>query len=97
MPIKQRTCKRRKVRINSDGYPNKHDVEHNKKCEQKYMLIDNPWMKSVLNKKNPKGYNKYLKHVVKKRIKTLQKKPKKSRKNKSRKNKSRKNKSRKNK
>ena len=87
MPDKQRTCKRRKVRINSDGSPNQDDMEHNKKCEQKYMFIDNPWMKSVLNKKKPKGYNKYLKHLVKKRIKTLKNKPKKSRKNKSRKTK----------
>ena len=40
MPHKKRTCKRRKVRINSHGYPNQDDMEHNKKCEQKYMLID---------------------------------------------------------
>lgn len=73
MPDKRRTCKRRKVRINSNGSPNQDDMEHNNKCEQKYMLIDNPWMKSVLNNKKPKGYNKYLKHLVKKRIKTLKK------------------------
>ena len=30
MPGKQRTCKRRKVRINSDGYPNQEDMKHNK-------------------------------------------------------------------
>ena len=75
MPDKQRTCKRRKVRINSDGSANQDDMKHNKKCEQKYMLIDNPWMKPVLNKIKPKGYNKYLKHLVKKRIKTLKNKP----------------------
>ena len=35
------------------------------------MLIDNPWMKSVLNIKKPKGYDKYLKHLVKQRMTTL--------------------------
>ena len=54
MPHKQRTCKRRKVRINSDGSYNQEDMEHNRKCEQKYMSIDNPWMKSVLNEKKTK-------------------------------------------
>lgn len=73
MPNKRKTCKRIKVRINSDGSLNKDDVEHNRKCEQKYMLIDNPWMKSVLNAKNPTGYNKFLKNVIKKRRKTLKK------------------------
>lgn len=29
------------------------------------MFINNPWMKSVLNEKNPKGYNKYFKQLVK--------------------------------
>ena len=71
MPDKQRTCKPRRVRINSDGSRNQEDMEHNNKCELKYMLIDNPWMKPLLNKKNPKGYDKYLKHLVKERIKTL--------------------------
>lgn len=74
MSNKRKTCKRIKVRINSDGSLNKDDVEHNRRCEQKYMLIDNPWMKSVLNGKNPKGYNKFLKNVIKKRRKTLKKK-----------------------
>ena len=73
-------CKNRRVRRNSDGSPNQEDVEHNRKCEQKYMLIDNPWMKEVLNKKNPKGYDKYLKHLVKERMKFLspRKRPRKS-------------------
>ena len=78
MPVKNRTCKRRKVRINSDGSFNQEDIEHNRKCEQKYMFIDNPWMKQVLNEKKPKGYNKVLKTLVKKRIKTLKNKTKKS-------------------
>ena len=42
------------------------------------MLIDNQWMNTLLNKKNPKGYEKYLKNLVKKRINTLKIKPKKS-------------------
>ena len=71
--IRNRTCKRRKVRINSDGSLNKDDLEHNRKCEQKYMIIDNPWMKSVFNKKKPKGYDKFLKKTIKKRMKTLKK------------------------
>ena len=50
------------------------DISHNKKCEEKHMLGDNPWMKSVLNKKNAKGYDKYLKHLVKNRTKTFMKK-----------------------
>ena len=75
---KQRTCKRRKVRKNPDGSLNLEDIEHNKKCEKKYMMIDNPWMKDILNKKNPTGYNKYLKHLVKNRIAMLKKKSKKS-------------------
>ena len=77
---KQRTCKRRKVRKNPDGSLNLEDIEHNKKCEEKYMMIDNPWMKDILNKKNPTGYNKYLKHLVKNRIAMLKKKSRKSRK-----------------
>ena len=77
MPNKQRTCKRRKVRKNSDGSLNQEDMEHNKKCEEKYMMVDNPWMNVVLNKKNPTSYDKHLKHVVKKRMKTLKIKPKK--------------------
>ena len=71
------TCKRIKVRINKDGSLNEQDMEHNRKCEQKNMLKDNIWMKDILNKKNPKGYNKYLKLQVKKRIKTLKNKSKK--------------------
>ena len=50
----KRTCKRRRVRKNSDGSLNEEDMEYNRKCEQKYMMIDNPWMKDVLNKKNQK-------------------------------------------
>ena len=88
---KKGTCKRRRVRINSDGSYNKNDMDHNKKCEQKHMLGDNPWMKSVLNEKKPKGYDKYLKHLVKKRMKTLKIKPKKNKsKRKSRKSKTKK-------
>lgn len=71
------TCKRIKVRKNKDGSLNEQDMEHNRKCEQKNMLKDNIWMKDILNKKNPKGYNKYLKLQVKKRIKTLKNKSKK--------------------
>ena len=79
---KSRKCKRRKVRQNPDGSFNQKDMEHNKKCEQQNMMVDNPWMKSVLNKKNPTGYNKYLKHLVIKRKATLKKNSKKSRKSK---------------
>lgn len=71
------TCKRIKVRKNKDGSLNEQDMEHNRKCEQKNMLKDNIWMKDILNKNNPKGYNKYLKLQVKKRIKTLKNKSKK--------------------
>lgn len=70
---KKGTCNRRRVRINSDGSYNQDDISHNKKCEEKHMLGDNPWMKSVLNKKNAKGYDKYLKHLVKNRTKTVKK------------------------
>ena len=73
---KKRTCKIRKVRINSDGTPNEEDMEHNRKCELKYIFIDNPWMKPLLKEKNPKGYNKDLKEMVKKRIKDLKTKSK---------------------
>ncbi len=38
------------------------------------MLKDNLWMKDILNIKKPKGYNKSLKLLVKKRIKTLKNK-----------------------
>ena len=31
---KNRTCKRRRVRKNSDGSLNEEDMEHNRKCEQ---------------------------------------------------------------
>jgi len=71
---KKRTCKPHRVRKNPDGSLNQKDMEYNKKCEQKYMFADNPWMKQVLSSKKPKGYDKYLKHLVKKRIKTLKKK-----------------------
>jgi hypothetical protein len=60
----RRTCKRKKVRIDSYGIRNKEDMEHNRKCDEKYMMIDNPWMKSVLRKKNPKGYDKFLKGLI---------------------------------
>ncbi len=69
--IRNRTCKRRKVRINSDGSLNQDDLEHNRKCEEKYMLIDNPWMKPIIKNKKPKGYDKYLKNVIMKKIKTV--------------------------
>lgn len=91
---KQGTCKRRKVRKNSDGSLNQEDMEHNRKCEQKYMMVDNTWMKDVLNKKKPTGYNKYLKQLVKKRVTTFKKKSRKSRKTKPRKTKPRKTKHR---
>ena len=66
-----RSYKRRRVRINSDGSVNQEDIEHNRKCEKKYMKIDNPWMNDILNNKNPTGYDRYLKQIVKKRIITL--------------------------
>ena len=69
--IRNRTCKRRKVRINSDGSLNQDDLEHNRKCEEKYMLIDNPWMKPIIKNKKPKGYDKYLKNVIMKKIKAV--------------------------
>ena len=68
---KKKTCKRRRVRISANGSYNKDDIEHNKKCEQKHMLGDNPWLKTVLKKKSSKGYDKYLKRLAKKRIKTV--------------------------
>jgi hypothetical protein len=74
MPLQKnnkRSYNRRRVRINLDGSANQEDMEHNRKCEKKYMKIDNPWMDGVLNNKNPKGYDKYLKQIVKKRIETL--------------------------
>lgn len=77
MPPKQRTCKRRKVRVNSDGTLNEEDMEHNRKCEEKYMFIDNPWMKPILSEKKPKGYKKHLKSLIKKRIKDVKNKTKK--------------------
>lgn len=67
-------CKRIKVRKNADGSLNVQDMEHNRKCEQKNMLKDNLWMKDILNIKKPKDYNKTLKLLVKKRIKTLKNK-----------------------
>jgi hypothetical protein len=74
---KKRSCKRRKVRKGANGLPNKKDIEHNRKCERKYMLIDNPWMRKVLsNKKKP---NSYLKKIITQRMKTLKIKNKKSR------------------
>ena len=85
MPNKHRTCKRRRVRTNSDGSLNQADMEHNRKCEKKYMFINNPWMESVLNEKNPKGYNKYLKQLVKQRASILKIKLKKSKKSKTKK------------
>ena len=73
---KKRTCKIRKVKTNSDGTPNEEDMEYNRKCELKYIFIDNPWMKPLLKEKNPKGYNKDLKEMVKKKIKDLKTKTK---------------------
>ena len=49
------------------------------------MFINNPWMESVLNEKNPKGYNKYLKQLVKQRASILNIKQKKSKKSKTKK------------
>ena len=73
---KKRTCKRIKVRINKDGSPNEEDMEHNRKCEQKYMYVDNPWMKPLLKKKKLTRYQKYLKKMLGNRSKTLKKKDK---------------------
>ncbi len=61
---KKRTCKRIKVRINKDGSLNEEDMEHNRKCEQKYMYVDNPWMKPLLKKKKLTRYQKYLKKML---------------------------------
>lgn len=73
---KKRTCKRIKVRINKDGSPNEEDMEHNRKCEQKYMYVDNPWMKPLLKKKKLTRYQKYLKKMLTNRIQTLKRKDK---------------------
>ena len=73
---KKRTCKRIKVRINKDGSPNEEDMEHNRKCEQKYMYVDNPWMKPLLKKKKLTRYQKYLKKMLGNRSKTLKRKDK---------------------
>jgi hypothetical protein len=70
MPNK-RTCKRRRVKRNSDGSYNEEDIKHNRNCEAKYMIKDNAWMKPILRNKKPKGSDKYLKMLLKKRIKTL--------------------------
>jgi hypothetical protein len=59
------SCKRRRVRMNN-GVPNQADVEHNKKCYDKNVFKDNPWM---LEKKNieitkelfPKKFKKVVK------------------------------------
>jgi len=75
---------RRRVRKNPDGSRNQKDMDHNRKCEEN-MLIDNPWMNSVLKKNKPTGYDKYLKNLVKNRIKTLKKKSSKKLKKKSKK------------
>lgn len=73
---KKRTCKRIKVRINKDGSLNEEDMEHNRKCEQKYMYVDNPWMKPLLKKKKLTRYQKYLKKMLTNRIQTLKRKDK---------------------
>ena len=73
---KKRTCKRIKVRINKDGSPNEEDMEHNRRCEQKYMYVDNPWMKPLLKKKKLTRYQKYLKKMLTNRIQTLKRKDK---------------------
>ena len=67
--VKTKQQKRKRVRINSDGTPNEEDMEHNRKCELKYIFTDNPWMKPLLKEKNPKGYNKDLQEMVKQRLK----------------------------
>ena len=66
-------CKRRRVRRNKDGSYNKEDLEHNRKCYEKNMMKDNPWMKDVLKEKNPSPYDKYLKKLIKKRCKSKKK------------------------
>ncbi len=40
----KRTCKRKRVRKMADGTLNQKDIEHNQKCQDKYMIEDNPWM-----------------------------------------------------
>ena len=49
---KKRSCKRRRVRKNPDGSFNKKDLEHNQKCYDKYVFLDNPWMKNVSKKRH---------------------------------------------
>ena len=68
MPNK-RTCKRRRVRQNSDGSYNQEDIDHNNNCESNFMVTDNSWIKPILKNKKPKG----LKKLLVKRIKTLRK------------------------
>ena len=56
----KRTCKRRKARKNPDGSWNKKDLESNQKCYDKYVFLDNPWMK-----KKQKGVKRKTKRRTK--------------------------------
>jgi hypothetical protein len=69
-PSQKRTCKRRRVRKEADGSLNQENMEHNRKCERKYMMVDNPWMKKVLSTKKPP----HLFHIVQQRLADLKKK-----------------------
>jgi len=69
-PSPKRTCKRRRVRKDADGSLNQDDLEHNRKCERKYMMIDNPWMEKVLKNKKPAD----LFHMIQQRLADLKKK-----------------------
>ena len=39
-----RKCKRKRVRKNSSGTLNQSDLDHNQRCAEMTMLIDNPWI-----------------------------------------------------
>ena len=69
-PSQKRTCKRRRVRKETDGSLNQEDMEHNRKCERKYMMADNPWMKKVLSTKKPS----HLFQMIQQRLADLKKK-----------------------
>ena len=70
------SCKRRRVRKMKDGTFNQKDIEHNQKCQDKYMLEDNPWM---LEKSALKITKKLYPKLIKKRSKVNKEKERKQR------------------
>ena len=62
----KKTCKRKRVRKMPDGTYNQKDIEHNQKCQDKYMLEDNPWM---LDESSIKVTKKLYPKLTKKRSK----------------------------